>query len=376
VINFNLDGTIVDANENFLATTGYRAEEIVGKHHSMFCDPSYASSSKYREFWQKLGRGEFESGEFLRFAKGNREVWINAAYNPVFDLNGRVYKVVKYATDITKQKMEGLELIRTLAETARQLGTASEELTATATQLSANAEETTQHSKVATAASDEVSRGVQAVATNTEEMAASIKEISKNTAAGSAKSKESLQKAKDTNEIVIRLGDESNQIGSIIKTISSIAQQTNLLALNATIEAARAGDAGKGFAVVANEVKELAKQTAKATDEIASKISTIQQSTGNAVSAIVDISKSVEEISSISITIATAVEEQSATTNEVSRVVAESSRSVIGISNTIKTVAETAVQSSVGAGQLLEATRGLNQLAIKLREIVHKVENR
>ncbi|RYZ72311.1 MAG: PAS domain-containing methyl-accepting chemotaxis protein, partial [Proteobacteria bacterium] len=374
VINFNLDGTIQDANDNFYATMGYRAEEIKGKHHSMFCDNMYSASQDYREFWAKLNRGEFVAGQFKRVAKGNREVWLQASYNPVFDLSGKVFKVVKYATEITKEKTEWLEIVKTVADTASQLGAASEELTATATQLAANSQKTTDQSTAAASASQQVANGVQSVSTNTEEMTASIKEIAKNTVMGSQKTKESLRKAQETSLIMTALGDSSKQIGSVIKVISSIAQQTNLLALNATIEAARADDAGKGFAVVANEVKELAKQTAKATEEIGAKVGLMQESTDSAIAAITDISKAVEEVNTISMTIATAVEEQTATTNEVSRIVAESSRAVEGISSTVRSVSDAATQSSAGASQLLDASLSLSQLAMKLETLVRRIE--
>ncbi|WP_158996921.1 methyl-accepting chemotaxis protein [Pigmentibacter ruber] len=374
VINFNLDGTVIEANELFLSLMGYRLDEIKGKHHSIFCDPIYTNKPEYREFWQKLNNGQFSAGQFQRFAKGSREVWIQASYNPVFDLTGKVYKVVKYATDISKEKFEWLELVRTLEETAIQLGSASEELATTASELTANSNETSKQSVSASAASEEVAKGVNSVATNTEEMAASIKEISKSTSAGSEKTRQSLKLSQETNSIVSQLGNESKEIGTVLKTISSIAQQTNLLALNATIEAARAGDSGRGFAVVASEVKELAKQTAKATEDISFKIGTIQQSTAKAVSAIGEISKAIEEINTISVTIATAVEEQAATTTEVSRIVLESSKAVDGISTSIKKVSISASQSSTSALQLQDAAKSLNHLAIKLRDLVLKLK--
>lgn len=267
-----------------------------------------------------------------------------------------------------------LGLIKTLEETSAQLGAAAEELSATATQMSKNSNQTSDQSMSAATASEEVSKGVQTVATNTEEMAASIKEIARSSTEAADISKETAQRAVETNAMINQLGQSSQEIGNVIKVISSIAQQTNLLALNATIEAARAGEAGKGFAVVANEVKELAKQTAKATEEITNKIGAIQGDSKKAVESIGGIAKVIEKLNTISISIAAAVEEQTATTNEVSRVVQESSKGVADIAQTVKVVASAAQQSSAGANQTLAASRSLAELALKLKELVKKIE--
>ena len=373
VIEFTLDGTIVTANDNFQSVLGYRLDEIKGKHHSMFCDPAYTASPEYKRFWAKLASGEFDSNQYKRIAKGGREIWIQASYNPVLDLQGRPFKVMKYATEITKQKSEWLQLVNTLRDTASQLSAASEELSATASQLALNADRTNTQAKGAAAASDDVTRGMTSLSANTEEMSASIKEISRGSSEGASVSKNTLTLARETNQKVTQLGVSSREIGSVIKVISSIAQQTNLLALNATIEAARAGDAGRGFAVVANEVKELAKQTAKATEEITNKINSIQSDSDAAVNAIGGIAKVIEQLNGISVSTAAAVEEQTATTSEVSRIVQVSSQAVGGISATIKTVLQASQESSIGASQSLEASKGLSQLAVRLSDLVRQL---
>ncbi len=267
-----------------------------------------------------------------------------------------------------------ISLMNSLDETASQLAAAADELSATARQLSNNATMTSDQSSAAATNTQTVSNGVQVVATNTEELVASIKEIARNTSEAANISKDTMKRTQDTNSTITQLGTSSQEIGNVIKVISSIAQQTNLLALNATIEAARAGDAGKGFAVVANEVKELAKQTAKATEDITNRINAIQGDTKEAVSAINGISQFIEKLNGISVAIAAAVEEQTATANEVARVVKESNRGVEGIAEIVKNVNSAAKQSATGAGQTLDAARSLSQLAERLKDLVKSVK--
>jgi len=263
-------------------------------------------------------------------------------------------------------------MILAISENAVQVATASAELNATSQQITANSEETSAQTKVVSNATQQVSQNLQTVATGAEEMGASIKDIAKNATEAAKIATSAVRAAETANATVSKLGASSTEIGQVIKVITSIAQQTNLLALNATIEAARAGDAGKGFAVVANEVKELAKKTAKATEDISRKIETIQVDTKAAVESIGTISEVINQINGISNTIATAVEEQNATTNEMARNVSEAAQGSGEITSNIAGVAEAAESTSRGAGDTQKAAQQLVATSAELRRLVEQ----
>ncbi len=272
--------------------------------------------------------------------------------------------------DVNKTAGDLQENFRTLGQNAQALAASSEELTAVSHQMAGNAEETATQSNVVSAASEQVSRNVATVAAGAEEMQGSIREIAKNANEAARVAKSAVHTAETTNQTVSKLGESSAEIGNVIKVITSIAQQTNLLALNATIEAARAGEAGKGFAVVANEVKELAKQTARATEEISQKIEAIQGDTKAAVQAIGEIGGIINQINDISNSIASAVEEQTVTTNEINRSMAEASKGVGDISKNITGVAMAAKDTTQGASNTQKAAQELTHMAAQMQTVV------
>jgi methyl-accepting chemotaxis protein len=262
------------------------------------------------------------------------------------------------------------DALQQIARMAAPLATSAEELNRVSQQMSSSADETAAQANVVSAASEQVSKNIQTVATGADEMSASIKEIAKNTAEATKVAMSAVKTAEATNETIGKLGQSSAEIGQVIKVITSIAQQTNLLALNATIEAARAGEAGKGFAVVANEVKELAKETAKATEDISQKIEAIQGDTKGAVSAIAQIGGVIAQINDIQNTIASAVEEQSATTNEISRNLAEAAKGGVEITRNVTGVAEAARTTTAAATDTQKSAQGLEGMASELQSLV------
>ncbi|MDB5657352.1 MAG: Methyl-accepting chemotaxis sensory transducer with Pas/Pac sensor [Tardiphaga sp.] len=275
VIEFRLDGTILKANQNFLDVVGYAAGEIAGQHHRMFVETAERITPAYGEFWAKLNRGEYQAAEYKRIGKGGREIWIQASYNPILDLDGVPFKVVKYATDTTSEAIGRIK-----AERARAL--------------------------------------IDSVAAGSEEMNASIREISETMVKSRLTATSAVERVDAADVQAKRLNSATEAMGGIVELIGNITGQINLLALNATIESARAGEAGRGFAVVASEVKSLAGQAKLATDKITREIESLNGVSADVGSALAAIKAAIEDVNEYVNSTAAAVEEQSTVTSDMS----------------------------------------------------------
>ncbi len=287
----------------------------------MFVSPEDRGGEAYKRFWQKLRSGEYEAGQFKRYGKGGKEVWIEASYNPIFDAAGRPFKVVKYATDITSQ-ISLLTDLKTMIDTNfAEIDGAVDRAEGEAGSAGTNAERT--------------SANVQTVAAAVEELVASIGEIAQSMSRSKAAGDEVQGKVDAAHGSTSRLADAASAMSGIVELIQEIAGQINLLALNATIEAARAGEAGKGFAVVASEVKNLASQAAKATDHISKEIAGIQSVSSEVVEALQSIRDGMEVVRDHVTSTSAAVEEQSVVTGNISEGMQEAARSVEEITSSM-----------------------------------------
>jgi len=414
VIEFDLDGTVLTANENFLRAMDYTLEEIQGRHHSMFVTAEYAQSAEYRQFWEKLRRGEYDAREYKRIGKNGKEVWIQASYNPIYDMNGHLFKVVKFATDITREKLRNADyrgqieairraqaviefaldgtildanevFLRAMGYTLEEIkgrhhsmfiepGTEeSEEYRAFWANLRAgnfDARVFKRHGKngrpvwiqasynpildedgkplkvvkFATEVTEMINltettqANVQSVAAATEELSASISEISRNMDLSKDAAGRIMATTASSGAASARLVQSMESMENIVNLIRDIAGRVNILALNANIEAARAGEAGRGFAVVASEVKNLASQTSTATDEIAKEIDAVQQISGKVAASVQETVDGVNLVNRYVGSVATAIEQQSETTKEISENSMRTSVAVEEITNRIKKV--------------------------------------
>ncbi|CAN5228994.1 methyl-accepting chemotaxis protein [soil metagenome] len=409
VIDFDLAGNILDANDNFLGAIGYTLAEIKGKHHRLFVDPAEHNGEAYRRFWEKLGRGEYDEGQYRRLGKGGREIWLQASYNPIYDALGKPFKVVKFATDITANKLaqdalraavadtRGVvnaamardltqrvslqgktgeiaelcggvnELVDSFAEVIRTVSTISQQITTGADRIGQDSHDLAQRT-------EEQASSLEETAATTEELAASVKQSAE-------RAREATSLGETANGIANRgggiVGDAvvameriekaSSGIAEIITVIDNIAFQTNLLALNAAVEAARAGDAGKGFAVVASEVRALAQRSSEAANDIKKLITNSTQEVATGVKLVKDAGTALSEIVGSSTSVAAALADISSASNEQANGIEEVAKVVAHMDDMTQRNSAMADESAGVARELQAATGSLRQMVENFR---------